>query len=111
MRDRELMEKQRMVRRQQAQVIRTIEGFAKRSKLITIVHNKRVWGRVYMQINISKYNKIVNEMVEYLKTLCNYVEEENDGSIWLHNYDYLIDDEDADVWALEYAVCVHRLNK
>ena len=111
MKNREFIEKRRMVRRQQAQVISTIEGFAKRSKLITIVYNRTLWGRVSMQININKYNKVVNEMVEYLKTFCNYVEEENDGSMWLHNYDYLVEDEDADVWAVEYAICVHHLKK
>lgn len=108
MRDREFIEKRRMVRRQQAQVISAIEGFAKRSKLITIAHNRRLWGRVYLQINISKYNKVVNEMVEYLKTFCNYVEEESNGSMWLHNYDYLAEDEDADVWAIEYEICIHH---
>lgn len=111
MRDREFVEKRRMVRRQQAQVISAIEGFAKRSKLITIVYNRRLWGRVCMQVNINKYNKVVNEMVEYIKTFCDYVEEENNGSMWLRNYDDLVEDEDADVWVLEYEICLHHLKK
>jgi hypothetical protein len=107
MRNREYVEKRRMVRRQQAQVISAIEGFAKRSKLITIVYNRSFWGRVCMQINISKYNKVVSEMVEYIKTFCDYVEEENNGSMWLRNYDDLAE-EDEDVWALKYEICLHH---
>ena len=110
MRNREYVEKRRMVRRQQAQVISAIEGFAKRSKLITIVYNRSFWGRVCMQININKYNKVVDEMVEYIKTFCNYVEEENNGSMWLRNYDDLAE-EDEDVWVLEYEICLHHLKK
>ena len=109
--NKELIEKRRMVRRQQAQVIKTIESFTKRSKLITIVYNRQLWGRVCMQINISKYNKVVNEMVEYIKTFCNYVEEENNGGMWLCNYDDLAKDENADVWTLEYSFCLHQLKK
>ena len=111
MRNKELMEKKRIVRRQQAQVISAIEGFAKRSKLITIVYNRSFWGRVCIRININKYNKVVNEMVEYIKTFCNYVEEEDNGSMWLRNYDDLAENENADEWALEYEICLHQLKK
>lgn len=108
MMNKELMEKRRMIKRQQAQVIREIENFAKRSKLITIIYNRSFWGRVCMQININKYNKVVNEMVEYIKTFCDYVEEENNGSMWLRNYDDLAEDEEADMWTLEYEICLHQ---
>lgn len=106
------MEQKRLVKRAQRQFITNIESFAKRSKFVTIRYTRTFWGRVCMQIDVSKYNKVVNEMIEYIKTFCNYVEKENNGSMWLRNYNDLAEsEEDCNEWALEYDICVHCINK
>ena len=100
------MEKKRLVKKAQREFIEKIRGFEKRSKFITIKYINNLWGRCIMQINISKENKIVDEMIEYIKNLCSYIEE-NGNSVWFSNYDRYAEDN-PDEWALEYEICVHK---
>ena len=106
--EKNIIEKKRLAKRAQGQFRKQIEAFAKRSKFITIVQHRTYWGRIYLQINVDKYNKVVNEMIEYFKTLCNYVEEDNDDTMWIRNYNDLTE-ENNELWAIEYDICVHCL--
>lgn len=101
------MEKKRQIKKIQREFIEKIKDFEKRSKFINIKYVNTLWGRCVMQINIAKENKVVDEMIEYIKDLCNYIEE--DGySVWFSNYDRYVEDN-PDEWALEYEICVHKL--
>ena len=83
-----------------------IEKFEKRSKLIAVVHKCELCNRYYTQINVNKFNKVVNEMIEYIKTFCDNVETEKSGTIWLCNYNEFADD-DSEYLKAEYNVCIH----
>lgn len=102
-------EKQRMTQRAQREFVDKLHTFEKRSKLITIRSVNKYWGRMYIRVDIVKENKVVNEMIEFFKSVCNDVEIEKDGTMWLRNYDeYNWDDEEHDTWDLEYSICVAK---
>lgn len=103
-----MKEKIKLVKREQRMVIENLRKFEKRSKLIKIVYSRAMWGHYKAQINISKENKVVLEMIDYLKTLCSFVEEEKDGTLWLRNYDDLAIEENDKWWDLEFEFCVHK---
>ena len=98
--------KLRLIKRELRGIKREIEGFEKRSKMIKVIYARDILNRYYTQINITKKNKIVNEMIEYIKGFCDYVEIEKDGSMWLRNYNDLTD-TDTDCSKAEYQCCIH----
>ena len=103
-----MKEKIKFTKREQRAVIENLKKFEKRSKLIKIVYSRAMWGHYKAQINISKENKVVLEMINYLKTLCSFVEEENNGTLWLRNYDDLAIEENDNWWDLEFEFCIHK---
>ena len=96
----------KLIKRELRQFKKEIENFEKRSKIIKVVHKFEFNNRYSTQINVTKKNKVVNEMIEYIKGFCDYVEVEQDGSIWLRNYDDLTE-EDANYSKPEYEVCIY----
>ena len=102
-----MTQKLRMVKRQLRAFKTEIEKFEKRSKAITVIHKFELCNRYYIQINITKQNKVVNEMIEYIKGLCDITYTDPDGTMWLKNYDDLTDTEDYS--QPEYDVCIHTV--
>lgn len=98
----------RLIKRELRRTIREIGIFEKRSKMIKVIYARDILNRHYAQINITKKNKIVNEMIEYIKSFCDYVEIEKDGSMWLRNYNNLAD-TDTDCSKAEYQFCIHLI--
>jgi hypothetical protein len=99
----------RMVKRQLRTFKAEIEKFEKRSKAITVIHKFEFYNRYYTQINITKQNKVVNEMIEYIKELCDITYTDPDGTMWLKNYDDLADVDTEDYSQPEYDVCIHTV--
>ena len=99
----------KLVKRQIRAFKAEIEKFEKRSKAITVVHKFEIYNRYYTQINITKQNKVVNEMIEYIKGFCDVVEIDTDGTVWLRNYDDLADEDTDDYSQVEYDVCIHTV--
>ena len=97
----------RIVKRELRAFKAELEKFEKRSKAITVVHKFEIYNRYYTQINITKQNKVINEMVEYIKRFCNIVDVDADGTMWLKNYDDLADENTDDYSQPEYDVCIH----
>jgi hypothetical protein len=98
----------RLIKRELRRTTREIEIFEKRSKMIKIIYARDIFNRHYTQINITKKNKIVNEMIEYIKSFCDYVEIEKDGSMWFRNYNDLAD-TDTEYSKAEYQFCIHLI--
>ena len=97
----ETMEK-RAIRRQQREVIEAIRKFEKRSKFITLLRHDSYWGLCTGQINISKREgKVINELIEYLNSLCGFVEKDANGFWFCTNNPYEINENKND-WDLEF---------
>ena len=97
----------RIVKRQLRAFKTEIEKFEKRSKAITVIRTFETFNRYYTRINITKQNKVVNEMIEYIKGFCDIVDVDADGTMWLKNYDDLADEDTDDYSQPEYDVCIH----
>ena len=82
-----------------------VRRFEKRSKMIKMIRKFEYDNRLTTQINVTKRTRVVDEMIEYFKSLCEFVEEEENGSMWLRNYDDLAEEEDCS--SAEYQICVH----
>ena len=75
-------------------IIEEVEKFAKRSKFITV---RRKWTYGFLRIDLTivenKLNtKVPTELLNYLKSFCDYCEDERETNqphpaIWLKNYD------------------------
>lgn len=96
----------KLVKRELRGFKKEIETFEKRSKMIKIIYVRDIFNRLSMQINVTKNGKVVEEMVNYVKGFCDYVETEENGSMWLCNYDDLTD-EDENYLKAEYNICIH----
>lgn len=57
--------------------VKTIESFAKRSKYITIRHKYVGYDFCGVQVNVTKKNRVVREMMDYMASLLPVVEEED----------------------------------
>lgn len=101
-----MTQEMKMVKRELRAVKKEIEAFEKRSKMIKVIYARDIFNCHYTQINVVKKNKVVNEMIEYINNLCDYVEVEENGSMWLRNYDDLAD-EDTDNLTAKYSFCIH----
>jgi hypothetical protein len=97
----EILETKKALRR----LAREIESFEKRSKLIKVVHKFECANRYYTQINVAKKNKVVEEMIEYIKSLCDIIETEENGSMWLCNYDEFVE-EDENSFTPEFNILI-----
>lgn len=93
----------REVKALQREFIDTIKKFEKRSKFIEICIVNTYWGLCAMQINIKKENKIVAEMVDYIKSFCDYQDDE-----WFYSYDDCAMEDDEDEWELKFEICVYK---
>lgn len=100
-----MTQEMRLVKRELRGFKKEIETFEKRSKMIKIVSARDIFNRHYTQIDVVKNNKVVEEMIKYVKNLCEYVEVEKDGTMWLCNYNDLAD-EDTDYSKAEYNICI-----
>lgn len=78
--------------------IATLEGYAKRSKNITIVHKYIGWHLCGVQVNVKKESKVSREMVEYIAKVLPYVEEEQDTTNPATLYKSHEEDQAEDVW-------------
>lgn len=105
-----MTQEMRIIKRELRRFKKEIEAFEKRSKMIKILYSRDIFNRLSMQINIIKNGKVVEEMINYVKGFCNYVETEENGSMWLRNYDDLAD-EDTDYSKAEYNICIHFVKK
>ena len=101
-----MTQEMRLIKRELRRIKREIETFEKRSKMIKVIYARDIFNRYYTQINITKKNKVVKEMIEYIKGFCDYVEVEKNGSMWLRNYDDLAY-TDTDHSKAEYSICIH----
>lgn len=79
-----------------------MKEFAKRSKYISINTVSSNWGYLYVRMECEKKNKVVEEMLEYISSLCKYVETEEDGWMYFRNFE----EHFEDFWALEYDITV-----
>lgn len=91
----------------QRQFVEAMRAFEKRSKFITITSANSFWGLYVMHIDIAKENKVTDEMLDYIKSLCDY-REDDEYSIWFHSYDSYDIDVDEDEWTLKYQICVSK---
>ena len=108
MRIRPVNELKRATLRTQNEFLEMIQKFEKRSKFITIRRKSNFWGLLGMQIDIEKENKVTEEMRKYIKSFCDYVEEEKSGTVWYYNYDsYALPTEEEDEWTLQFEICIH----
>ena len=103
-----MTQKIRLARRELRGFHKQIETFEHRSKMIKIISARNIFNRHYTQIDIIKNNKVVNEMIKYIKGLCEYVEIEENGTMWFRNYNDLID-EDTDYSKAEYNICIRLI--
>ena len=85
-----------------------LQKFAKRSKYITYKRAESYWGLCRIDISVSKDGKVVNEMMEYLKSICPFYDFSSTSSAWFHNYDdtKIERPSDEDEWVVEYEICV-----
>ena len=83
--------------------INTLEAYAKRSKYITIVHKYIGWHLCGVQVNVTKENKVVREMVQYIASVLPYKEEEDmtNGAIWYKSH---AEEQEEDVWEAQCCV-------
>jgi hypothetical protein len=86
-----------MTRREGREVRYTLEKYEKRSKNITITYKRTYGDMMRMDIEIKKENKVTDEMLAYLHTLCYFHEAVEYGdryySEWFRNYDDLATEE------------------
>ena len=106
MTNKEIIETKKVLRR----FAKEIQGFEKRSKLIKVVYGREIANCYHTQINVAKENKLVKEMINYIKSVCQFEELEENGTMWLHNYDsYVI--EETSTFSPKLHVCIHFVNK
>ena len=84
--------------------IRTLEGYAKRSKHITMVHKYVGCELCAVQVNITKDTKATRAMVEYIASVLPYAEVEDTGSTWYKSY---AEEPVEDVWMGQCCVSRH----
>lgn len=98
-------ELRKLTERKHKKVIETLRGFEKRSKFIEIKRCNNIWGSLCIEVIITKENKIVDEMIDYLKNICGRIEEEG-MSVWFYNYE---DNNDFEDWDFQLEICVSKM--
>lgn len=98
-------ELRKLTEREHKKVIEALKGFEKRSKFIEFKRCNNIWGSLRIQITITKENKIVDEMIDYLKDICSHIEEEG-MSVWFYNY---VDNNDFKDWDFQLEICVSKI--
>ena len=90
-------------------VVSKIEEFAKRSKHITLTHKYSFYEDFRLDIDVTGNSKVTVEMMDYIKSLCTFVEDDDgDGTVWFRNYDDLaFEEEDEEKIELHLEFCVH----
>ena len=107
---RETNRARRLVKREHNIILNTLEDFAKRSKFIEIHYKHSILETLFVQVDFTKENKIVREMVEYLKEFCDYVSLEKNGSMWFRNFDDLVEEENEDLWEkAKFQICLAKM--
>ena len=98
-----MTQEMRIIKKELRRFAREIADFEKRSKMSKIVHKFELCNRYHIQINVTKRNKVVEKMIDYIKQFCAVDEIENDGTVWLRNFDWFAEDDDTKP---EYDVCL-----
>ena len=108
MTNKEYNTKRNNARKAHREVKLALEKFAKRSKNITYISGNSYWGLCRIDISVSKDGKVVQEMMEYLKSICPFYDFSDTSSAWFHNYDdtKIERPSDEDEWTVEYEICV-----
>ena len=90
----------------QSEVKETLQKFAKRSKYITYQRANTFYGFCRIDVAVSNDGKVVQEMMEYLKSICPYCEDSDEDTTWFHNYEENPLREDVDDWEVQFEICV-----
>lgn len=112
MTEREYIARRNNAHKAHREVINALEKFAKRSKHIKVFRKATYWGHCRIDVILTKDGKVVQEMMEYLKSLCSYYEPADMNDKYptdcFRNYDEWAEEEEDSEWEVQFEIIVYH---